>query len=230
MANLWQSLAIEGGGLAHLAAALITGAMLVQRLALARLLALGAGLAALALFAAKGAAPDWIVWALLFVVICAAQLAIAWQRSRRGELLPSERALFEHVMQIEEPAHQRRLRDVIVWQDVLAGELLMRQGDAAPPLIFIAHGAASITHDGRPVGVCGAGDFLGEMSLVSGARASATVEVTEAMRIARIDRDALAQLARSIPEIAKAFDAALNRSLAAKVLRMNEAAAGQGAG
>ena len=44
--------------------------------------------------------------------------------------------------------------------------------------------------------------------------------------IAHFDRDALAALARGVPEIGKALDGALNRSLAAKVIRMNQAARG----
>jgi len=45
--------------------------------------------------------------------------------------------------------------------------------------------------------------------------------VSQPMRLARFDRDALADMVRSLPEVGKALDAALNRSLAAKVLRMN---------
>ena len=62
------------------------------------------------------------------------------------------------------------------------------------------------------------------MSLVSGERATASVTVTNPMRIAVFDRDALTQLARSVPEIPHALDRAINRGLAAKVLRMNKAA------
>ena len=82
--------------------------------------------------------------------------------------------------------------------------------------------------DGKAVGACGPGDFLGEMSLISGQTATATVTASEAMRVARFDREALAQLARAAPEVGRALDSALNRSLAAKVLRMNEVAAARG--
>jgi len=42
------------------------------------------------------------------------------------------------------------------------------------------------------------------------------------MRLAQLDRDALAQLSRSLPEVGCMLDAAFNRRLAVKVLRMNE--------
>ena len=59
--------------------------------------------------------------------------------------------------------------------------------------------------------------------------ASATVVVTQPMRMATLDRDALAQLTRSLPEIGRAVDNAFNRSLAVKVMRMNESSV-RGAG
>lgn len=127
-------------------------------------------------------------------------------------------------MRIEEPAQQRRLRGLIDWRDIASGTVLMSEGECEPPLLYVGRGEAVIEHGGRRVGTCGKGDFLGEMSVLSGDRASATVIATEPMRVARIDRDALSQLARDVPEIGRAFDAALNRSLAAKVLRMNRAA------
>ena len=133
-----------------------------------------------------------------------------------------EQELFEHVMRIEEPAQQRRLRDLMVWSDAGPGETLITQDQLDPPLIYIASGRAAIIRDGATLNECGSGEFLGEMSHISGERASATVRVTHDMRIATIDRDALAQLAQSLPEVGKAVDGAFNRSLAVKVLRMNE--------
>lgn len=59
------------------------------------------------------------------------------------------------------------------------------------------------------------------MSLVSGDKATATAVVANSMRIVVIDRDALSLLVRQSPVIGNAFDSALNRGLAAKVLRMN---------
>ena len=221
---------LTGDLLAHLAFALLVGALLVHSLRRVRILTCAAGLAALAYFAMQGSGLLWIGWAAIIVIVAGVQLAIAARRSRSGELLPAERDLFEHVMDIRDPKHRRRMRDLLRWQDVAAGEVLMRQGQPEPPLIYVAQGTASIESDGQPVGTCGKGDFLGEMSVVSGAGASATVTAEDAMRIARIDRDALAQLARSVPEIGTSLDAALNRSLAAKVLRMNRSATGGGEG
>ncbi|MFN2100979.1 Crp/Fnr family transcriptional regulator [Altererythrobacter sp. MF3-039] len=118
------------------------------------------------------------------------------------------------------------MRDLLRWEDIASGETLMEQGQPQPPFIYVASGAARIDADASQVGSCGHGEFLGEMSLVSGQTATATVTATEPMRVARFDRDALAQLSRTVPEISKAIDAAINRGLAHKVRRSNETLAG----
>lgn len=149
-------------------------------------------------------------------------------RARTGVMTAEERALIAEVLAIEEPAKQRRLRDVITWRDADTGEVLMRQGQVAPPLIYVATGQIAVEHEGLPVGTCGPDDFLGEMSLVTGQGASATVKVALPARIAVFDRDALVRLMDAMPELARAFDRRLNQGLADKIQRMNRASSGTG--
>lgn len=216
---------IGGNWLIALAAVLLIAGVSATSIRNIRWFALAAGLLASAHFALG--AVNWapLILSLLFTAANGARLFAMLKRSESGTEFEDERELFEHVMQVENPVNQGRLRDLIRWEDYASGHILMRQDELAPALIYIASGHAEISRDGQNVGACGPGDFLGEMSVVSGERASATVTVTEAMRCARFDRDALSDLVRNVPDLGKAIDAALNRSLAAKVLRMNKAAA-----
>ncbi len=204
------------------AAILLIAALTVTSIRNLRILALVAGILAMVHFGLVDR--NWIALGLaaLFVAINGGRLASLLRRARQGAVLEHERELFEHVMQIGDPARQNRLRDLISWYDIDVGDVLMREGDAQPPLIYVASGQALIDHGGQRMGHCSTGDFLGEMSVISGEVASATVTASEAMRIARFDRDALADLVRTVPDMGKAIDAALNRSLAAKLLRMNQ--------
>lgn len=219
---------VSGQVFAHLAALLLVIAALQRRPRIMRLLITLAGLAALLHFALSGAGIAWGLWAALFTAVNGVHFAALAMRARSGKLLEEERELFDEVMKIGEPGQQRHLRDLIDWRDFAPGEALLRQGQANPPLIYVARGQAEIAVDGRNVGRCAPGDFLGEMSLISGQTATATVSAAEPMRVARFDREALAQLARAAPEVGRALDSALNRSLAAKVLRMNAVASGRG--
>ena len=213
---------------AHLAALLLVGAAVVTRPRTVRLLVTLAGLAAVVHFALAGTGFVWVLWALIFTAVNAVHFMALMNRARSGKLLDEERELFDEVMKVGEPGQQRHLKDLIDWRDISVGDTLVTQGQARPPLIYVARGRADIAVDGKSVGECSQGDFLGEMALLSGQTATATVTAAEPMRVARFDREALAQLARAAPEVGRALDSALNRSLAAKVLRMNEVAKARG--
>lgn len=224
MQDILSDLADPDNIFAHLSYIFLITSMLMRSLRNLRILALLSGLAAMAHFIFRTQDNASLVWDTAFVAANGIQLVLLLYRSRRGLMKSEERELLENVLRVEEPAHQRRLLDLMTWKDVEVGEVLMTQGQKRPPLIYIASGAAGIEHDSTLVGVCGPGDFLGEMSLITGEGASATVKVTNPMRIACFDREALMRLSEGLPEVARAFDHALNRGLAAKILRMNQSA------
>lgn len=211
------------GALGYLAALLLIAAVAVTTLRSIRYLALVAGILGFAHFALAG---HWgmTLLAALFVAVNAVQTAVLRQRARGGAMLEEEVRLFDRLLGIEDPRRQRHLRDLMRWRDAEEGEVLMLQDQPDPPLVYVARGMARVEFDGREVGMCGPGEFLGEMSLVSGQTASATVIVAERARVATFDRDALAHYARAVPEVDTALTHALNRGLAAKVRRMNDAA------
>lgn len=211
--------------LALLAAILLVSAMVPTSVRLLRWIALAAGSAALAYFSLGPTGGPWAWLAAAFVGVNGVQLVRLHLRTRTHGLREEERELLEHVLKVEEPDRQRRLRDLLEWRDAPAGELLMRQDEIRPPLIYVASGTGRVEVGGRMIGTCTKGDFLGEMSAILGAAATATVVVVEPMRIARFDRDALAEMTRTMPELQRAFDHALNRGLAAKIVRMNASVA-----
>ncbi|WP_370297951.1 Crp/Fnr family transcriptional regulator [Qipengyuania mesophila] len=210
--------------LAYGAALLAVVAMAATTIRQLRYAMLVAGLGLLGHFALTGQV-GWAVVALIFVAVNAVQISVLRRRARRGAMLEEETSLFDRLLGIEDPGRQERLRDLMTWRDVEEGEVLMRQHQPDPPLIYVARGGVHVECDGRIVGTCGPEEFLGEMSLVSGQTASATVIVAQRSRVATFDRDALAHYARAVPEVDTALTHALNRGLAAKVRRMNEAAA-----
>lgn len=146
-------------------------------------------------------------------------------RGRAADQTPAikeeERDLFERVLRVADLPKQARLRDASRWSSVEPGAVLMREDQQSPPLIYIAKGAVSIERGGAQIGTCKAGEFVGEMSLISGDRASATVVVAEPARIAMFDRDELVLLSDKDHALARLLDGAFNRGLAAKVKRMN---------
>ena len=62
--------------------------------------------------------------------------------------------------------------------DLPGGAELVRQGEFAYEFFVIEEGAAEVSRDGERVAELGAGDFLGEMGIVSGDVRNATVVAT----------------------------------------------------
>lgn len=212
--------------LIHLAGLLLVAAASIRSPRDVRVLALIAGSAVVVWCLLTGTSGAVLFWSALFALASGLQLMLLIQRSRFGTMRPEERALLEDILRVEDPAGQRRLVGLLRWRDAVPGEVLIRQGQPNPPLIYIASGAAGIELDGQLVGVCGAGDFLGDMSIATGEPASTAVVVSNPMRLAVVDRASLAQMGEAAPEIGAAFDRAINRGLAAKIARMNQTAAG----
>lgn len=69
-----------------------------------------------------------------------------------------------------------------------AGTVLITEGQNMTHMSIIISGAAEVTVDGVVVGDVGPGDVVGELSLVDGAPASATVTITEPTAIWHVAR------------------------------------------
>ncbi|MES2698254.1 MAG: cyclic nucleotide-binding domain-containing protein [Pseudomonadota bacterium] len=165
----------------------------------------------------------WLAWGAAFAFVNLAQLVRIAHNNRRNFMTAEQRELIEQVLEVREPAQQRDLLGVISWRDAKPSEVLMWQGQKAPPLLYMAQGRAAVEHDGIELGNCLAGDFMGEMSLISGERATATVTVAEQARVAEFDRERLLHLSSEMPELRRSLDQTFNRGLTAKIRRMNEA-------
>ena len=75
-----------------------------------------------------------------------------------------------------------RLETLMTPVRVQAGEVLLRQGARNRQFVLVQEGTLSVTKDGRQVAEVGAGDFVGELSLLGDGTATATVTtVTDAV-------------------------------------------------
>ncbi|MFO0549595.1 MAG: mechanosensitive ion channel family protein [Polyangiaceae bacterium] len=103
-------------------------------------------------------------------------------------------------------ADRDRLADSLHFAPFAKGEVLTRQGAQAHWLYVVCEGECSVrvNVDGieREVAKLGAGDFFGEMSLLTGASRSATVVATTYVECWRLDRTAFSELLKRRPEVA----------------------------
>lgn len=69
-----------------------------------------------------------------------------------------------------------------------SGSVMIHQDQVTTHMAIFIDGAAEVTVDGNHVADVGAGDVVGELSMVDGERASATVTVTERANVWYIGR------------------------------------------
>jgi voltage-gated potassium channel len=106
---------------------------------------------------------------------------------------------------------KRQLEEVAGLADeieVPAGRALTREGALGHEFVVLVDGAADVKRKGRTVNRLGAGDFLGEIALVTGAPRTATVTTTLPSSLLVINaHDFKALLRRTPPLQLKILDA-----------------------
>jgi CRP/FNR family cyclic AMP-dependent transcriptional regulator len=83
------------------------------------------------------------------------------------------------------------------------GKVLARQGEVGFEVFMLLDGTASVTRDGQPVATLSAGDFVGELAVLSGHPRNATVTADTELRILVLTHAGLDQLLDDIPGVAK---------------------------
>ena len=83
----------------------------------------------------------------------------------------------------------------------LAGQTIIREGDRADSFFVLTQGAASVRRNGpdgeREISTLKAGDFFGEVGLLTGAPRSATVRATAPSEVLELDADGFRDLVES---------------------------------
>ena len=90
-----------------------------------------------------------------------------------------------------------------------AGEAVMREGEAGGSMFVIASGRADVSIAGAAVRTLGAGDFVGEMSLLTGERRAATVVAAEPSRLIEITSEAFRQFVLAKPHVFETMEPAV---------------------
>jgi CRP-like cAMP-binding protein len=124
--------------------------------------------------------------------------------------LISKVPLFEHCSKRELEA----IASVADEIDLADGKELMREGDPGREFFVILEGTAEVTQDGERINSLDAGDFFGEIALISEVPRTATVTATSPLRALVVTARSFNRLVEEVPEVQR-------HVLAAAVERMN---------
>ncbi|MGZ8335506.1 MAG: cyclic nucleotide-binding domain-containing protein [Allosphingosinicella sp.] len=211
----------------QLSYALLIGAALAPSLRAVRLLI------ALAALVGLGRALLWTgdlvtaVWMGLLLAACLYLLGRHVYESRRVRFTPDEKRMFALVSGLSQ-SRARHLIDQGMWLTGKEGDVLTREGEPVGHLYFLAEGEAKVMSTGRQVGVCRSGDLIGELTVLSGETASATVILTSAARFWCAAADDLRPYVEAHDDIRRAIEHGFATALKAKLRASNRAIAESG--
>ena len=158
-----------------------------------------------------------IGWTLVYNTINVAQIARLWHERRPVRLDADEQALYSATFRTLTPREFRRLVGAGQWRDAKPAEVLIAEGTRPGRVLVLASGRAVVKAGGHDRGTLGPGQFAGEMSFLTGAVTSASVEVVEAARFVSWPTAELERCLGKHPQLRAALQLVMGRDLAAKL-------------
>jgi hypothetical protein len=208
------------GLLLHLGFLLLLGAVLAPRPYLARLLIGGAALAWLGRAALTGdmAAAAWTgAIAPLALILVGRRL---WE-DNNVRFSADEQHMVSSLFEGLPRGRARHLVDQGVWLSGRAGDVLTREGEPVDHLYYLASGEARVLSVGIEVGLCRPGDLIGELTVLSGETASATVILTTPARFWCAPAEDLRPYVEAHEDIRRAIEHGFATVLKAKLRASN---------
>ena len=141
------------------------------------------------------------------------------QRARAPHWLPVRQTLGELVLfESLEPALIDKLAQEATTRPLEPQEILFSEGAADCTLYVVASGVMEVTKATEsggivPLGRLGAGEYLGEIGLLTGAAHAATARARTHCYIHQLSREAIAPLLAAHPEMLTAFDRSVRRGI-----------------
>lgn len=143
--------------------------------------------------------------------------------THKSQLNPEERAFVEATVPGLGRIEARRLMNLASWGDGEPGMKLAEHGERNRNIYYLMNGSASVRVDGSTIAELGDHSFVGDMSLVTGDHATATVELIEPTRYVSFPVEPLNRLLQQDTEIRRHLKAALSGHLVGKLFRTSQA-------
>lgn len=228
MSNVMNSAAELAWVLGHLQYLLLVLAMLPARLIRVRLGVCASAIAGILASGLSSFAPQALFWNTLLLLMNLV-LLLQYARSNRAvRFSPDEEGMLSILLRDLPRARARHFLDQGFWLSGQPGEVLIREGEPVSHLFYVASGTARVMSAGKQVGLCHAGDLIGEVTVLSGEAASATVVLAEASRLWCAPAKTLRLYLDAHHDVRHAVEQSFAAALRHKLQEMNRAVAQAG--
>lgn len=145
-----------------------------------------------------------------------------WVVTHRVRFTPEEQAFLTSKLPDLPRDSARRFLDTGLWVDAEPGPVLAREGEPVDFLCYIASGRASVSQSGHVLAHCGHDTLVGELTMLSGDPATATVVLDKPTRYFAIGAGQLQRLVRRDAELASALHRSFTGEARAKLVAAND--------
>ncbi|MEM9278666.1 MAG: cyclic nucleotide-binding domain-containing protein [Pseudomonadota bacterium] len=221
LTEFWADFSRPENLVGHFAYALLIISMMMRNMNWLRFFAIMAGtISAIFYYTIDGKVS--MFWESMFTLVNLCQFLILQIENRRGKFSDEESMFIKSCLSGIERAHARRLVKLGAWTEVQEDVTLITQDTCPGHLKFLVSGGARVERNDRMIGNVKSGDFLGEMSYLTGKQATASVITTEPTRYLAFERKTLRAHLQKNPEVRHALEASFNRNLVDKLAKTNE--------
>lgn len=221
-----ESALSPGGLVGHISYILLITSMLMRSMLWLRLFVIAYAVVSIVYGAVWLKDPVSVFWETVLILVNVVQIFREWMREHRARFSAEERQFVETRFQGLSNAEARQLLNLGVWVDGAPGTQLTTEGEPVEHVAYVAEGVFDIFHGGAKVGVCRAGNFIGEMSVLGHTSASATAITAGQARYWLIPSETLLDLQARSPKLASAFQSGIAQDLSSKVISTNAALLG----
>ncbi len=198
---------------------LLVVSMLMRDMGWLRAIAIVAGVSRIIIRAFIVYDPVAVIWESVLVAVNIGQLLLLWWESRNRKVSDDEKLLLTTILPSSPRRTWHRLLKGATWRELEPGHVVVREGEEVTDLVFVTDGAARVERGDRIIAIVTRGDFVGEMSFISGGTASATVIADRPMRIASFGRAQLQAMLERDLDLRRGLEASFNRNLIDKLMK-----------
>ena len=203
----------------HLANVLYLCSYLVRDILWLRLLTVLAGLSLLPFY---GSCSDHVLWApiawnLVFMTVNLVQIGILLRERRPLLLVGAEQELYTQVFSDLSPGEFRRLLQLGEWREIDTGSTIVQRDTLVHDMQVLRAGSLDVRAGRQVIAQLKPGQFVGEMSFLSGEKATADVVATQPSRVLAWSQESLNTLLEKKPALAFKIRGILGRDVVAKL-------------
>ncbi|MCH9686546.1 MAG: popeye domain-containing protein [Deltaproteobacteria bacterium] len=202
----------------HIANVLFLASYSVRDILWLRLLSVVGTLSLMPYYAANGLIPP-IYWNSAFLVINGFQIYKLLMERRPVRLTVEQQRLYAMGFDRLTPRDFLRLLELATWVRVAEPTRLAEQGEPLDRLTVLAEGQAKVSVGGAVVSTLGPGQFVGEMSYITGQPACAQVVVESGGRCVHWPRAGLRKFLEDRADVRAALQNIMGTDLASKLRR-----------